>query len=178
MGRKAYLTLENGQVFEGEGFGAAAGDVVGEVVFTTGMTGYMETLTDKSCHGCIVLQTFPLIGNYGAITADAESARPHALAYVAKEICGAPSNFRSEGALSDYLARHGVVGISGIDTRALAKTIREQGAMNGCVSARPLKAAAALAALARCGTPRPRRGRWHDRRRRCPGRRDRHGPAS
>ncbi|MDR3120440.1 MAG: carbamoyl phosphate synthase small subunit [Clostridiales bacterium] len=134
MKRKAFLTLENGQVFEGTGFGAA-GEVTGEVVFTTGMTGYLETLTDMSYHGQIVIQTFPLIGNYGLIPEDFESARPQVRGYIVKEICGAPSNFRSQGGLENYLAERGVIGLCDIDTRALTKVIREQGVMNGSITA-------------------------------------------
>ncbi len=93
---KGYLVLENGQVFEGVRRGALD-DVTGEVVFTTGMTGYLETLTDPSYYGQIVVQTFPLIGNYGVIPEDFESGRPRLFGYVARELCGAPSNFRSRG---------------------------------------------------------------------------------
>ena len=93
---KVYLTLQNGQVFEGKRFGAR-GDVIGELVFTTGMTGYIETLTDPSYYGQIVIQTFPLIGNYGMIPADAESRKPFLTAYVVREYCEAPSNFPQRG---------------------------------------------------------------------------------
>ncbi len=109
---KVYLTLQNGQVFEGKRFGAR-GDVIGELVFTTGMTGYIETLTDPSYYGQIVIQTFPLIGNYGMIPADAESRKPFLTAYVVREYCEAPSNFRCEGKLDDYLKAQGIVGVYG-----------------------------------------------------------------
>lgn len=128
-----YLILENGMVFEGQGFGAE-GELTGEIVFTTGMTGYLETLTDQSYHGQIVLQTFPLIGNYGIIPPDFESTSLGPLAYIVKTPCQAPSNFRSEGSLDAFLREKGVVGLCGIDTRALAKIIREYGVMNGRIT--------------------------------------------
>ncbi|MDR0331629.1 MAG: carbamoyl phosphate synthase small subunit [Chitinispirillales bacterium] len=129
----AYLILENGLVFEGKFFGKQ-GEVIGEIVFTTGMTGYLETLTDPSYYGQIVLQTFPLIGNYGVIPPDFESAGVHARAYIVKHPCRHPSNFRSEGSLDEFLRERGVIGIYGIDTRALTKIIRENGVMNGKIT--------------------------------------------
>jgi len=128
-----YLILENGMVFAGQSFGTE-GDVTGEIVFTTGMTGYLETLTDQSYHGQIVLQTFPLIGNYGVIPADFESSSLGPLGYIVKTPCQAPSNFRSEGTLGTFLKEKGIVGLCNIDTRALAKIIREQGVMNGRIT--------------------------------------------
>lgn len=128
-----YLVLENGMAFQGSGFGAE-GDVTGELVFTTGMTGYLETLTDPSYHGQIVLQTFPLIGNYGIIPPDFESAAVGPKAYIVKTPCQDPSNFRSEGDLDTFLKARGIVGLCGIDTRALTRVIREQGAMNGRIT--------------------------------------------
>lgn len=136
MGNKAYLVLENGKVFCGEAFGAA-GEVTAEVVFTTGMTGYLETLTDKSCFGQIVVQTFPLIGNYGVISSDFEGAEIGPSGYIVKEWCQSPSNFRSEGDLDTFFKARGVVGLCGIDTRALTKTLRENGTMNGVITADP-----------------------------------------
>lgn len=130
MEQKAYLVLQDGTVMEGISFGAS-GDVCGEIVFTTGMTGYLETLTDPSYHGQIVVQTFPLIGNYGVIPADFESARPQVRAYVVRQWCQEPSNFRSEGDLDAYLKEQGIVGLWGIDTRQLTKRIRQNGVMNG-----------------------------------------------
>lgn len=130
---KLYLILENGMSFEGEGFGSE-GDVTGEIVFTTGMTGYLETLTDQSYHGQIVLQTFPLIGNYGVIPSDFESSHIGPMAYIVKTPCQAPSNFRSEGTLDTFLKEKGIVGLYGIDTRALTKIIRENGVMNGRIT--------------------------------------------
>ena len=134
MSNKAYLVLENGTVFEGKYFGAQ-GEVTGEIVFTTGMTGYLETITDQSYHGQIVLQTFPLIGNYGVIPPDFESAGIAPKAYIAKYPCATPSNFRSEGSLHDYFKERGIVGLCDIDTRMLTKIIRENGVMNGKITA-------------------------------------------
>lgn len=101
MGKTAYLVLENGKTFRGERFGAE-GEMTAEVVFTTGMTGYLETLTDRSYYGQIVVQTFPLIGNYGVIPADFESDVIGPSAYIVKHWCQAPSNFRSEGSLDTF----------------------------------------------------------------------------
>ena len=129
MKQKAVMVLADGTVFEGWGFGAA-GCVTGEAVFTTGMTGYLETLTDPSFYGQIVTQTFPLIGNYGVIPADFESARVHMRGYVTREPCRFPSNFRCGGDIDSFLREQGVIGIYGIDTRALTKIIRESGVMN------------------------------------------------
>src|SRR5574344_1334621 len=113
---KAYLLLADGTVLEGQSFGAK-GTVIGEVVFTTGMTGYQETLTDPSYYGQIVIQTFPQIGNYGMISDDAESSGIYAFGYVVREICEMPSNFRCEKPLEDFLKEKGIIGISGVDTR-------------------------------------------------------------
>lgn len=133
---KVYLTLQNGKQFVGYRFGAD-GEVVGELVFTTGMTGYVETLTDPSYYGQIVTQTFPLIGNYG-VTPDAESKKPWVSAYVVREKCDAPSNFRCEKTLDEYLKENGIVGIYGIDTRELTKIVRESGVMNAAITSKPL----------------------------------------
>lgn len=133
MEQRAYLILENGTIFEGRSFGAA-GEVTGEVVFTTAMTGYLETLTDPSYYGQIVMQTFPLIGNYGVIPSDFESSQPHLKGYIVREWCQQPSNFRAdekEGCLDTFLKAKGVVGLCGIDTRALTRIVREHGVMNG-----------------------------------------------
>ena len=126
---KAYLVLQNGSVYEGQSFGAKA-ETVGEVVFNTGMVGYHSTLTDKCYQGQIVVQTFPIIGNYGIINENFEGDRAIPSAYVVKEYCYEPSNFRCEGKIEDYLIAQGVPGICGIDTRALTKEIRENGVMN------------------------------------------------
>jgi len=132
----AYLILENGTVFAGRSFGTR-GDTAGELVFTTGMTGYLETLTDPSYYGQIVLQTFPLIGNYGVIPSDFESEAIGAKAYIVKHLCQEPSNFRSEGNLDTFFKKQGIVGLCGIDTRALTKMIRQKGVMNGKITAHP-----------------------------------------
>ena len=129
MEKKVYLVLENGQFFEGNAFGAD-GEITGEIVFATAMTGYLETLTDPSYYGQIVVQTFPLIGNYGVIPADFESAQPHVKAYIVREWCQEPSNFRSEGNLDTFLKNSHIIGLYGIDTRRLTKIIREYGVMN------------------------------------------------
>ena len=128
--QKAYLILENGTIFEGKSFGAA-GEAIGEIVFTTAMTGYLETLTDPSYYGQIVVQTFPLIGNYGVIPEDFESECPHVKAYIVRDWCQEPSNFRCEGDLDTFLKQHNIVGLYGIDTRQLTKIVRESGVMNG-----------------------------------------------
>jgi len=136
MTNTAYLILEDGTVFEGKSFGAE-GEITGEIVFTTGMTGYLETLTDQSYYGQIVLQTFPLIGNYGIIPSDFESSSIGAKAYIVKWPCQDPSNFRSVGNLDTYLRKRGIIGLYGIDTRALTKIIRESGVMNGKITISP-----------------------------------------
>ena len=133
MQQDIYIVLENGQIFKGKPFGAA-GEAVGEIVFTTGMTGYLETLTDPSYYGQIVVQTFPLIGNYGIIPADFESPFPQVKAYIVREWCQVPSNFRSEGELDTFLNVHNIVGVYGIDTRELTKIIREVGVMNAKIT--------------------------------------------
>ena len=126
---KAYIILEDGHIFCGERFGAEK-DVVGELVFTTGMGGYIETLTDPSYYGQIVIQTFPLIGNYGMIPEDKESAGPALFGYIVRDLCDYPSNFRCESTLGEYLKECGIPGICGVDTRELTRIIREHGVMN------------------------------------------------
>ena len=138
MPQNAYLVLENGKVFQGKYFGAVR-DVIGEIVFTTSVVGYLETLTDKSYYGQIVVQTFPLIGNYGVIPSDFESDKSEIKAYVIKQLCDYPSNFRSEGKLEDYFVKNNMTGMYGIDTRALTKVIRENGVMNGIITSNPGK---------------------------------------
>lgn len=133
MQESIYIVLENGQVIKGKSFGAQ-GETVGEIVFTTGMTGYLETLTDPSYYGQIVVQTFPLIGNYGIIPSDFESCSPQVKGYIVREWCQAPSNFRSEGELDTFLRRHNIVGVYGVDTRELTKIIREVGVMNAKIT--------------------------------------------
>lgn len=136
---KVYLTLQNGKTFVGYRFGAV-GDAIGELVFnTTGITGYLAALTDPSNFGQLVVQTFPLIGNYGIISEDAESNGNWLSAYIVREKCDAPSNFRCEGTLDNYLKEKGVIGIYGIDTRELTKIIRDSGVMNAAITSKPLK---------------------------------------
>ena len=134
--RIAYLILENGAVFKGWSFGYDGG-AIGELVFSTGMTGYMETLSDPRYFGQIVIQTFPLIGNYGVIPAEMRSPKLHLNAYIVREWCQEPSNFRSEGNLDSFLCDNKIPGICGVDTRALTRIIRENGAMNAMVSKSP-----------------------------------------
>lgn len=138
MEQEAYLVLANGKVFKGNAFGAKR-EVISEVVFTTGMTGYIETLTDKSYFGQAVVQTFPLIGNYGVIPEDFESENIVPNAYIVRQWCHAPSNFRSRGNIDALLKEHGVAGLYGVDTRELTKTIRESGVMNGIITYDPAK---------------------------------------
>ena len=128
---KRYLVLENGEVFAGLAFGAPC-DTVGELVFTTGMNGYIETLTDPSYCGQIVLQTFPLIGNYGIIPADFEG-KCCVRGYVVREQCQTPSNFRCEETLDAFLKANHIPGIAGIDTRAVTRILREAGTMNAAI---------------------------------------------
>lgn len=135
---KVYLTLQNGKSFVGRRIGAD-GEVIGELVFTTGMTGYIETLTDPSYYGQIVTQTFPLIGNYGVIPQDYESKKTVVSAYIVREACEMPSNFRCEKTLDRYLEENGVIGVCGIDTRELTKIVREAGVMNAAITSKPLK---------------------------------------
>lgn len=128
----AKLILENGMVFEGNAFGYLK-DSVGEVVFTTGMTGYQEVLTDPSYYGQIVTMTYPLIGNYGINLEDVESDSPKVKGFIVREKCNLPSNFRCELDLEDYLKQNKIVGLEGIDTRALTKILRNNGTMRGII---------------------------------------------
>ena len=128
----AKLILENGMVFEGNAFGYLS-DSVGEVVFTTGMTGYQEVLTDPSYYGQIVTMTYPLIGNYGVNLEDGESKSPKVKGFIVREKCSLPSNFRCEMNLEDYLKQNKIVGLEGIDTRALTKVLRNNGTMKGII---------------------------------------------
>lgn len=126
--KKRYLVLADGDVFAGEAFGADA-EAIGELVFTTGMGGYLETLTDPAFYGQIVLHTFPLIGNYGVIPEDFEG-ECRLNGYVVGEICNHPSNFRCQGTLDEFLRQQGIPGIAGVDTRELTRILREHGVMN------------------------------------------------
>ena len=144
---KACIVLANGQVFEGKSFGAS-GVITGEAVFTTGMNGYLETLTDPSYFGQIVTQTFPLIGNYGLINADFESSKIHVRGYIVRSWCENPSNFREGGTIDSWLKSQNIIGLCDIDTRALTKVLREAGVMNGMIiSGNSAEAQAAFSAL-------------------------------
>lgn len=134
--KEVYICLENGDIFKGYRFGAD-GDVTGELVFTTGMGGYIETLTDPSYYGQIVMQTFPLIGNYGFIKEDMESQKSFVKAYIVREKCDNPSNFRCDETLEKFLTDNCIVGVYGVDTREITKTIRSQGVMNVMITSNP-----------------------------------------
>lgn len=129
---KAFLILEDGTVFEGTSIGSKK-EVISEIVFNTSMTGYLEVLTDPSYAGQAVVMTYPLIGNYG-ITPDMESERPWVNGYIVRELSRMPSNFRCEGTIQDFLTEHDIPGIAGVDTRALTKTLRDKGTMNGMIT--------------------------------------------
>lgn len=144
MAQIAKLALEDGAVFSGTSFGAR-GQVDGEVCFNTSMTGYQEIVTDPSYRGQIVTMTYPEIGNYGINTEDVESAGPHLAGFVVRQLCRRESNFRSVGKLDEYLRAAGVVGLAGIDTRALVRRIRSQGAMKGVLSTDDLDDASLVA---------------------------------
>jgi carbamoyl-phosphate synthase small subunit len=130
---RAILALEDGKYFEGESFGAA-GTRVGEICFNTAMTGYQEVLTDPSYRGQIVTMTYPLIGNYGTNSLDQESREPHVRGFVIEELSEAPSNWRSEMSLDEYLKKYDIPGVQGIDTRALTRHLRTRGAMKACLT--------------------------------------------
>lgn len=144
MLRPAKLALEDGKVFSGFAFGAD-GEIDGEVVFNTSMTGYQEILTDPSYCGQIVTMTYPQIGNYGINPDDAESRKIFLRGFIVRELCHHPSNFRSVQTLESYLAEAGVIGLSGIDTRTLVRHIRIRGAMKGVLSSKDLDDASLVA---------------------------------
>ena len=129
---KAFLILEDGNVFTGTSIGSTR-EVISEIVFNTSMTGYLEVLTDPSYAGQAVVMTYPLIGNYG-ITPDMESERPWPDGYIVRELSRMPSNFRCEGTIQDFLEKNDIPGVAGIDTRALTKILREKGTMNGMIT--------------------------------------------
>ncbi len=133
MPHLAKLALADGSVFTGNAFGAE-GETYGEAVFNTSMTGYQEILTDPSYCGQIVTMTYPQIGNYGVNTEDVESSKPSLRGFVCRELCRFPSNFRSEQSLDDYLKQHNIIGVEGIDTRALVRKLRIAGVMTGVLS--------------------------------------------
>ena len=130
---KAYLILEDGTVFEGTSIGSAR-EVISEIVFNTSMTGYLEVLTDPSYAGQAVVMTYPLIGNYGICREDMESKRAWPDGYIVRELSRIPSNFRSGDTINHFLEEQDIPGISGIDTRALTKILREKGTMNGMIT--------------------------------------------
>lgn len=130
---KGYLVLEDGTVFEGEPFGVLK-DVIGEVVFSTGMTGYQESLTDPSYCGQILVSSYPMIGNYGVNGRDSQSRRVQVWGYVVDELCDTPSHRHLDGTLDELLKGDGVPGIKGIDTRALIRRLRTQGTMRGAIT--------------------------------------------
>ncbi|MBT8037359.1 MAG: glutamine-hydrolyzing carbamoyl-phosphate synthase small subunit [Verrucomicrobiae bacterium] len=130
---KAILALEDGRTFEGDAFGHT-GTTTGEACFNTSMTGYQEVITDPSYRGQIVTMTYPLIGNYGVNPEDAESASPHVRGFVIGELSPIASNWRSRQSLPDYFSEHHIIGIEGVDTRALTKHLRTAGAMRACIS--------------------------------------------
>ena len=131
--KSAYLVLENGMVFCGQSIGYEA-EAIGEIVFSTSMVGCLGTLTDPNFCGQIVVETFPLIGNYGVISKDLESKGTALAAYIVRDLCQEPSNFRSEGALGVFLSEHKVVGLADIDTRALTRIIRSAGSMKAKIT--------------------------------------------
>ncbi|MGA1874543.1 MAG: glutamine-hydrolyzing carbamoyl-phosphate synthase small subunit [bacterium] len=133
MIKKGFIVLEDGTAFQGQSFGFH-GEQTGEIVFNTGMTGYQEILTDPSYRGQIVVMTYPLIGNYGINSIDQESERPQVSGFIVKENSPVPSNWRSRESLSDYLMRHQIIGLEGVDTRAITRHIRLRGAMKALIS--------------------------------------------
>jgi carbamoyl-phosphate synthase small subunit len=146
VGEPAVLMLEDGRTFRGEVYGAP-GTAFGEVVFNTSMTGYQEVLTDPSYTGQLVTMTYPLIGNYGANPEDQESARPQVAGFVIHEAPPLHSNWRARESLDDYLRRHGVVGLRGVDQRALTRHIRSLGAMRGAIAPASAPAGELLASI-------------------------------
>ncbi|MDE2511673.1 MAG: glutamine-hydrolyzing carbamoyl-phosphate synthase small subunit [Elusimicrobia bacterium] len=133
MNDKAWLALEDGTVFAGRACGAA-GETTGESVFNTAMTGYQEILTDPSYCGQLVAMTYPQIGNYGMNARDHESSRPRLSGFIVRELCRTPSNYESIESAGDFLKKHGIVAIEGIDTRALTLRLRDKGALRGVIS--------------------------------------------
>ncbi len=133
MNGTGVLALEDGSVFRGKGFGAAK-TIAGEAVFNTSMTGYQEIITDPSYYGQIVTMTAPMIGNYGVNEQDLEADRPMVAGFVVRELSPITSNWRSTGSLDDYLKKHGIPGLEGVDTRAITKKLRTSGAMKACIS--------------------------------------------
>lgn len=147
--KKAYLILENGNMFEGTALGAE-GSATGELVFTTAMAGYGETLTDAAYSGQIVVQTFPLIGNYGVVDSEFNDKKSYIKGYVVRNCCDNPSNFRSTGTLENYLKSQNIIGISGIDTRELTRIITKEGTMNAKIVCEPCDTEKELKDIANC----------------------------
>src|SRR6266480_1018277 len=143
MTQPAKLALEDGTVFTGISFGAE-GEVDGEVCFNTSMTGYQEILTDPSYKGQIVTMTYTQIGNYGVNSTDVESWRPHVAGFVVRELSSVVSNWRSEMSLDEYLKKHKIPAMQGVDTRALTKILRTRGAMKAAISTEGLGDAEAV----------------------------------
>ena len=131
--KKAWLLLQDGTLLAGENFGAS-GTVMGEVVFSTAMTGYQEALSDPNYYGQILIQTFPMMGNYGVNSEDFSGSRCYLRGCIVREWCDEPSNFRSEGSIDRFLEEQGVVGLCGLDTRHLTALLREKGTMNGMIT--------------------------------------------
>ena len=145
----AIIVFEDGAVFRGNAFGAAGEkETYGEIVFNTSLSGYQEIITDPSYKGQIVTMTYPLIGNYGVNSEDIESAKPQVEGLIIKDLCRIPSNYRAESSLDEYFKKHGVVGITDVDTRAVTRHVRSCGAMKGIIAA-GCSDAAALARKAR-----------------------------
>lgn len=137
MRTKAKLVLEDGKNYDCNSFGAA-GETTGEIVFNTSMTGYQEILSDPSYCGQMIVMTYPLIGNYGVNAEDFESDKPYVRAFIVKELCSYPSNWRSDKSLDVLLQRHNIMGIEGLDTRAITRHIRTCGAMRAIISTKDL----------------------------------------
>ena len=146
MGNRVRLVLQNGAEFSAARFGAD-GEAVGELVFTTSMTGHLETVTDPGYYGQIVVQTFPAIGNSGVIREDFEGEHPVLSAYIVREWCQNPSNFRNEGVIDAFLKSEGIVGLCDLDTRSLTRILRENGTMNACITSSGEDAAVIAARL-------------------------------
>ena len=148
MEKKGYLLLADGQLYEGVLRGAEKTSS-GEAVFLTSVVGYMDTLTDPAYAGQIVVQTFPQIGNYGVVPETDLAVKPSLAGYVCRELCDKPSNFRCEGTLEDYLVKHGIPCLTGVDTRAITRRLRDKGVMNAAIlTEKPADIAAAAAELA------------------------------
>src|SRR4028118_202745 len=143
LSKTALLVLEDGRAFRGRSFGFD-GEMCGEIVFNTSMSGYQEVLTDPSYAGQIVCMTYPLIGNYGVNASDAESAKPWVSGFIVREASRVASNWRAEETLDSYLKRWRIVAIDHIDTRALVRHIRDKGAMSACISSIDLDEASLL----------------------------------